>query len=97
MQRRRERRLETQPRTGAGRPKQGPVVYFVHALVDGMQKTLLLRYTDLADALEQACSLIRSGAVDVQIQDDRGHRVSGSELAACCRGERTLRPNLRTD
>jgi hypothetical protein len=69
-------------------------MYFIHAVVDDMQKPLELRYGDVSIALDQACALISCGAVDVLIQDGLGNRIEGFELAACCRGERILNNDL---
>jgi len=76
---------------------QVSAIYFVRALVDGMQRTIELRYSNVRQALNQACALISGGAVDVTIQDSRGNRIGGSNLAACCRGERILREDLRVE
>jgi hypothetical protein len=69
-------------------------MYFVHALVDGMQREIRLPFADANAALEKACDLIRDGAVDVSIQHGRDKRIGGFELAACCRGQRTLNSDL---
>src|SRR6202162_5417064 len=83
-------------------------MYFVHALVDGMQKEIRLPFTNANAALEKACALIRDGAVDVSVQDGRGkNRIAGSDLAARCRGQGAMpalgrrkdesRPNLAAE
>jgi len=38
---------------------------------------------------------IARGDMDVAIQDGSGKSIRGAELAACCRGEKTLTPDLR--
>jgi hypothetical protein len=49
----------------------------------------------LEDALALAGQLIAEGRQDVFIADGNGKQISGEELAACCRGEKTLMPDLR--
>ena len=70
-------------------------VYFVRAPGSGSPEWIEFRYRDLRPALAQACALIKSGASDVSIRDSHGNNIEGSELAACCRGERTLNSDLR--
>jgi hypothetical protein len=70
-------------------------MYSVHAAESG-SKPIEFRYGSLTAALKQACALIEGGAVDVSIQDADGNRIEGAELAACCRGERSLPSNLRS-
>ena len=70
-------------------------MYFVHATEAG-SKPIEFRYGSLTAALSQACALIEGGAADVSIHDADGNRVEGAELAACCRGERSLPSNLRS-
>jgi hypothetical protein len=50
---------------------------------------------DLQDALADGCDQIARGEMDVAIQDGSGKSIRGAELAACCRGEKTLTPDLR--
>jgi hypothetical protein len=64
-------------------------MYFVRASATGSPKRIEFRYRDLGPAFGQACALIKSGASDVSIRDSQGNHIEGSELAACCRGERT--------
>jgi hypothetical protein len=51
----------------------------------------------LSEALELARRLIAEGRQDVTIMDMdvAGKQIFGEELAACCRGEKTLTPDLR--
>jgi hypothetical protein len=70
-------------------------MYFVRASASGSPKWIEFRYRDLKPAFGQACALIKSGASDVSIRDSQGNHIEGSELAACCRGERTLNSDLR--
>jgi hypothetical protein len=70
-------------------------MYFVRASGTGSPKRIEFRYRDLGPALGQACALVKSGAPDVSIRDSRDNHIEGSELAACCRGERTLNSDLR--
>jgi len=48
----------------------------------------------LEAGLALACQLLSEGRHDVAIQDGNGRRISGEELAACCRGEKTLTTDL---
>jgi hypothetical protein len=50
---------------------------------------------DLKTALALACQLISQGRSEVTITDGSGKQISGEELAACCRGEKTLTADLR--
>jgi len=49
--------------------------------------------------LEQACEMARSllaeGKPNITITDGKGHEISGPDLIACCKGEKTLTPDLR--
>ena len=49
----------------------------------------------LSDALAHACQLLANGETNVAIQDGDGHNIAGDELAACCRREKSLSPDLR--
>jgi hypothetical protein len=49
---------------------------------------------DLESALAHACRLLSEGCIEVAIQDGNGKQVSGDDLAACCRGEKKLMPDL---
>ena len=49
----------------------------------------------LLDALAHACRLLSEGKTDVAIQGGDGRSIGGEELAACCRGEKTLTENLQ--
>jgi hypothetical protein len=50
---------------------------------------------ELRDALALAGQLIAENRQDVFIADGNGRQISGEDLAACCRGEKTLTPDLR--
>ena len=49
---------------------------------------------DLQSALARACQLLSEGVSGVAIQDETGRSISGEDLRACCRGEKTLAPDL---
>lgn len=49
----------------------------------------------LKDAQALAGRLIVEGRQDVTIEDENGRQISGEDLAACCRGEKTLTPDLK--
>ena len=49
---------------------------------------------DLQAALARACQLLSEGVSGVAIQDETGRTISGEDLLACCRGEKTLAPDL---
>jgi hypothetical protein len=51
----------------------------------------------LEQALARACQLLAEGMQNVVITDGAGHEISGADLAACCRGEKTLTPDLRAN
>ena len=72
-------------------------MYFVHALVNGSPLPIDLHFSDLQKALDEACAYIDSGADEVAISDGHGNRINGPELLACCRGERRLHSDLRSD
>ena len=50
---------------------------------------------DLNNALLQACRLLSQRLPNVAIQDGNGRSISGDDLVACCKGEKTLTPDLR--
>jgi hypothetical protein len=50
---------------------------------------------DLKGALSLAGVLISEDRQDVTIEDESGNSISGEDLAACCRGDKTLTPDLR--
>lgn len=50
---------------------------------------------NLEDALSHACALLKQSVPNVAIKDGNGVSISGDELIACCRGEKTLTPELR--
>ena len=72
-------------------------MYFVHALMSASPLPIDLHFSELSDALNQACSYIDAGAADVSIRDGHGNQIEGPELLACCRGERRLHSDLRSD
>ena len=49
---------------------------------------------DVEDALAHARELLREGKQHVKTADDSGHSISGDDLSACCRGEKTLTADL---
>ena len=49
----------------------------------------------LEEALSLAGHLIAEGSQDVFIGDGNDNQIGGEELAACCRGEKKLTPDLR--
>ena len=50
---------------------------------------------DLQTALARAANLLSLGHIGVAIQDSEGKEIFGYDLAACCRGEKRLTPDLR--
>ena len=50
---------------------------------------------ELSGALAHACKLLSEGKPDVSIQGDSGNSIGGDELAACCRGDKTLTADLQ--
>ncbi len=50
---------------------------------------------DLKAALALAGQLISEDRQNVTIADGNGRQISGEDLAACCRGEKTLTADLR--
>lgn len=50
---------------------------------------------DLKAALKHAAQLLSEDHLGVAIQDGRGQEIFGYDLAACCRGEKKLTPDLR--
>jgi hypothetical protein len=53
-------------------------------------------FESLGDAINQACSYLAMGKIQTRIETDDGRFVDGSDLAAVCRGERTLNDDLTT-
>ena len=53
------------------------------------------RHLSLEEALSLAGELIAEGSQDVFIGDGNDNQIGGEELAACCRGEKKLTPDLR--
>lgn len=50
---------------------------------------------ELSEALAYSCQLLREQKEYVTIRDGMGNSISGDDLIACCRGEKTLSPDLR--
>jgi hypothetical protein len=61
----------------------------------GNRPTAIGSLVDLQGALADACDQIARGEMDVAIQDGSGKSIRGEDLAACCRGEKTLTSDLR--
>ena len=53
------------------------------------------RHLSLEEALSLAGELIAEGSQDVFIGDGNDNQIGIEELAACCRGEEKLTPDLR--
>jgi len=50
----------------------------------------------LEQALAHACQMLSEGRwLNVAIQDGKGRSISGADLVACCKREKTLTPDLR--
>jgi hypothetical protein len=50
----------------------------------------------LEQALAHACRMLSEGGwLNVAIRDGIGRSISGADLVACCKGEKTLTPDLR--
>jgi hypothetical protein len=71
--------------------------YFVSYAMAGVPKgpVAIDDYLSLEEALSLAGQLIAEGSQDVFIGDDDGNQIAGEELAACCRNEKKLTPDLR--
>ena len=52
---------------------------------------------NLEQALAFARNLLAEGKPNVAIIDGNGHQISGADLIACCKGEKTLTPDLRAN
>lgn len=52
---------------------------------------------NLEQALHVACTLLAEGKPNVAITDGKGQEISGADLIACCKGEKTLTPDLRAN
>jgi hypothetical protein len=52
---------------------------------------------NLEQALAVACNLLAQHQSNVRIRDGKGNEISGADLAACCRGEKTLAADLRAN
>lgn len=52
----------------------------------------------LEQALAHACHMLAEGGwLNVAIRDSDGHSISGADLAACCKGEKTLAADLQAN
>jgi hypothetical protein len=71
--------------------------YFVSYAMAGVPKGPIAidDKLSLEEALSLAGEFIAQGDQDVSIGDANGNQIGGEELAACCRGERKLTPDLR--
>jgi hypothetical protein len=58
--------------------------YIVLGTIAGAPKPVEFRLDDVGRALTQAGILLRSGASDVSIHDERGHHIEGAALVSCC-------------
>jgi hypothetical protein len=80
----------------AGRElKDVGMVYVVRATVSEGVRPIALRFDTLDNALRQARAFIERGVESVSIADGDGHQINGPELAACCRGEKSLSRDLK--
>jgi hypothetical protein len=52
---------------------------------------------DMESALAHAQNLLFDGQPNVTIRDGNGHSISGTDLLACCNGEKTLTPDLQAN
>ena len=79
----------------AGREQRDvAMVYVVRATVIEGVRPMALRFDTLDKALRQARAFIERGVESVSIADGDGHQINGPELAACCRGEKSLSSDL---
>ena len=53
------------------------------------------RAPNLEAAPRLACQFLKERRPDVTIGDDKGNSISGTDLAACCRGQKNLMADLR--
>ncbi len=70
-------------------------VYVVKATVSEGVRPIALRYDTVDKALRQARAFIERGVEAISIADGDGHQINGAELAACCRGEKSLGRDLK--
>jgi hypothetical protein len=61
----------------------------------GIDSGLPSKPLDVADALERARQLILEEKHHVTIRNDNGNSISGDDLAACCKGDKTLTVDLQ--
>ena len=57
--------------------------YIVSGTIAGAPKPVEFRFDEVGRALTQAGILLKSGASDVSIHDERGHHIEGPALASC--------------
>ena len=71
--------------------------YFVSYAMAGVPKgpVAIDDNLSLEEALSLAGELLAQNDQDVSIGDDNGNQIGGEELAACCRGQKKLTPDLR--
>ena len=58
--------------------------YIVSGTIAGAPKLVEFRFDEVGRALTQAGILLKSGASDVSIHDERGHHIEGPALVSCC-------------
>lgn len=71
------------------------MVYVVRATVSPGVRPIALRYDTVDKALGQARAFLERGMEAVSIADGDGHQINGTELEACCRGEKSLSRDLQ--
>ena len=59
--------------------------YIVSGTIAGAPKPVGFRFDEVGRALTQARILLKSGASDVSIHDERGHHIEGPALAAAAK------------
>lgn len=57
----------------------------------------MTNHRDLRQALADASDLISRGCVGVVIRDQHGNSIDGSDLIACCNGEKRLTADLHAE
>jgi hypothetical protein len=71
------------------------VIYIINGHAKGAAGDIATRRDSAPEALAVACNYLKSGMDEVAILDREGHRISGADLEACCRGEKSLTSDLR--
>ena len=71
------------------------VIYIINGHAKGAAGDIATRRDSASEALAVACNYLKSGMDEVSIRDGEGHHVSGADLQACCRGEKSLTGDLR--